>query len=76
MSQLNNFTDHKKENELNLLNCKCRDPDYFTNLTSDFKRKALSSFFPYEYLLTKNFDDFNILLIELNVNFDILAIRQ
>ena len=26
--------------------------------------------------LTKNFDDFNILLSELNVSFDILAIRE
>ena len=51
MNQLNNFTDDKKENELNLPNCKYRDPDYFKNPTKDFKRKALY-FFPYECLLT------------------------
>ena len=28
-NQLNNFTDDKKENELNLPNCKYRDTDYF-----------------------------------------------
>ena len=51
MNQLNNFTDDKKENELNLPNCKYRDPDYFKNPTKEFKRKALY-FFPYECLLT------------------------
>ena len=29
MNQLNNFTDDEKENELTLINCKYRDPDYF-----------------------------------------------
>ena len=43
MNQLNNFTDDEKENELNLPNCKYRDPDYFKNLII---------FFPYECLLT------------------------
>ena len=51
MSQLNNFTNYEKENELNLAACKYRGPDYFKNLIKDFKRKILS-FFPYEYLLT------------------------
>ena len=44
MNQLNNFTDDEKENELNLPNCKYRDPHYFKNLAKDFKRKALSFF--------------------------------
>ena len=51
MSQLNNLTDDKKENDLNLPNRKYRDIDYFRKLTKDFKRKALT-FFPYECLLT------------------------
>ena len=51
MNQLNNFTDGEKENELNLPNSKYRDPDYFKNLTKDFKRNVLS-FFPYECLIT------------------------
>ena len=33
MSQLNNFTDDEKENELNLPNYKYRYPDCFKNLT-------------------------------------------
>ena len=41
MNQLNNFTDDKKENELNLPNCKYRDLNYFKNLIKEFKRKAL-----------------------------------
>ena len=76
MNQLNNFTDDKKENELNLPNCKCRDADYFKNLTKDFKRKALSFFHMNVCSLTKHFDDFNILLSDLNVSFDILAITE
>ena len=66
MNQLNNFTVDEKENELNLLICKYRVTDY---LTKDFKRRDVCSF-------TKKFDDFNILLSELNVSFDILAITE
>ena len=51
MNEFNNFTDDKKENELNLPNGKYRDTGYFKNLTKYFKRKTLS-FFPYECLLT------------------------
>ena len=76
MNQLNNFTDDKKENELNLPNWKCRDTDYFKNLTKDFKRKALSFFHMNVCSLAKNFDDFNILLGDLNVSLDILAITE
>ena len=76
MNQLNNFTDDEKENELNLPNSKYRDPDYFKNLTKDFKRKALYFFDMNVCSLTKNFDDFNMLLSELNVSFDILAITE
>ena len=76
MNQLNNFTDDEKENELNLSNCKYRDPDYFENLTKDFKRKALSFFHMNVCSLAKNFEHFNILLSELNVSFDILGITE
>ena len=76
MNQLNNFTGNEKENELNLPNCKYRDTDYFKNLTKDFKRKALSFFHMNVCSLTKYFDDFNILLSDLNVSFDILAITE
>ena len=76
MNQLNNFTDNEKESELDLPNCKYRDTDYFENLTKDFKRKAWSFFHVNVCSLTKNFDDFNILLSDLNVGFDILAITE
>ena len=76
MNQLNNFTDDEKENELNLPNRKYRDTYYSKNLTKDFKRKALSFFHMNVCSLTKNFDDFNRLLNELNVSFDILAVTE
>ena len=76
MNQLNNFIDDGKENELNLPNCKYRDTDYFKNLTKDFRRKALSFFHMNACSLNKNFDDFNIILSDLNVSFESLAITE
>ena len=76
MNQLNNFTDDEKENELKLPNCKYRDIDYFQKLSRNFKRKALSFFHMNLSSLTKTFDDFIMLLNDLNVNFDILAITE
>ena len=76
MNQLINFTDDEKENELNFPNCKYRDPNYFKNLTKDFKRKALSFLQMNVCSLTKHFDNFNILLNKINVRFDILAIIE
>ena len=76
MNQLNNFTDGEKENELNLPHCKYRHTEYFKNLAKDFERKALSFFHMNVFSLTKNFNDFNILLSELNVSFDILAVTE
>ena len=76
MNQLNNFTDEEKENELRLPNCKYRDIDYFQKLPRNFKRKTLYFFHMNVSSLTKNFDDFNILLNDLNVNFDILAFTE
>ena len=76
MNQLNNLTDDEKENELNLPNCKYRDTEYFKTFTKDLKRKALSFFCMNVCSLPENLDDFNILLSELNVSFDILAITE
>ena len=76
MNQLNNFIDDEKENELKLPNCKYKDKDYFQKLSRNFKRKTLSLFHMNISSLTKNYDDFNILLNDLNVNFDILAITE
>ena len=65
MNQLNNFTDDEKEKEF-----------YFQKLFRNFKRKTLSFFYMNLSSLTKSFDDFNILLNDLNVNFDIVAITE
>ena len=65
-----------RKNELNLPNCKYRDTEYFKSLTKDFKRKALSFFHMNVCSLTKNFNDFNMLLSDLSVSFDILAITE
>ena len=62
--------------KMNLPNCKYIDTEYFKNLTKDFKRKILSFFHMNVCSLTKSVDDFNILLSELNVSFDILAITE
>ena len=76
INQLNKFTDDEKETELNLPNYEYRDTDYLKNLAKDFKRKALSFCHMNVWSLTKNFGDFNILLSDLNVSFDILAITE
>ena len=74
--KLNNFTDDEKINYLKLPNCKYREIDYFQKLSKNFKRKTLSFFRMNVCSLTKNFDDFDILFNDLNVNFDILAITE
>ena len=76
MTKLNNFTDDEKKNNLKLPNCKYREIDYFQKLSKNFKRKTLSFFRMNVCSLTKNFDDFDILLNDLNVNFDVLAITE
>ena len=73
MNKPNNLTDDGKENESNLPNCKYRDTDYFKNLTKDFKRKALLFF---NMNVCSLADDFNKLLSELHVSFDIVAITE
>ena len=57
-------------------NYKYRDIDYLKNFTRDFKRKVLSFFHINVCSLTENFNAFNILLSDLNVSFDILAITE
>ena len=46
------------------------------NFTKNFKKKALPYFHTNVCSLTKNVDDFNMVLSELNVGFDILAITE
>ena len=65
-----------RKKKLNLSIYKQRDTVYFKNLTKDFKSKVLSFFYMNVCSLIKNFDNFNILLSELNVSFHILAITE
>ena len=76
MNQLKNFTDDEKKNELKLPNCKYGEIDYFQKLPRNFKRKTLSLFHMNVCTLTKNFDDFNILLNDVSVNFGIISITE
>ena len=77
MDQFNNFTDDEKENELKLPNCKYRDIDHFQQkLSRNVKKKTLSFFDMNVSSLIKNFDDFNMLLNDLNVNFDTLQLQN
>ena len=66
----------RKKNELNFPNCKYRNTNLFKNPTKYFKRKALSFFHKNVCLLTKHLRDFKILLSELNISFEILAITE
>ena len=77
MDQFNNFTDDDIENELKLPNCKYRDIDHFQQkLSRNVKKKTLSFFDMNVSSLIKNFDDFNMLLNDLNVNFDTLQLQN
>ena len=65
-----------RKKKLNLSIYRQRDTVYFKNLTKDFKSKVLSFFYMNACSFIKNFDNFNILLSELNVSFHILAITE
>ena len=71
MNQLNKFTDFVKENELKLPNCKYREIYYFLMLFQNFHFST--SMYVH---LPKTLTFFKILLNDLNVNFDILAITE
>ena len=76
MNQINNFADDDKANDLKLLNCKYREIYYSQKLSKNFKRKTLSIFCINVCSLTKNFNDFNITLNYLIVNFDIFTVTE
>ena len=60
----------------NLPNCKYRDISYFSNLDVELKSKCLSFFHLNINSLSKNFDNFNHLINELKLEFDILGISE
>ena len=74
LCQLNNLSE--KENNENLPNCKYRDISYFTNLDMELKSKCLLFFRLSINSLSKNFDNFNNLINELKLEFDILGISE
>ena len=79
LSQLNNLSekeDDDNENLLNTVNCKYRDISYFSNLDVELKSKCLSFFHLNINSLSKNFDNFNHLINELKLKFDILGISE
>ena len=76
MNQINNFADDDKANDLKLPNYKYREIYYSQKLSKNFKRKTLSIFRINVCSLTKNFNDFDITLNYLIVNFDIFAVTE
>ena len=60
----------------NLPKCKYRDASYFSNLDVELKSKCLSFFHLNINSLSKNFDNFNHLINELKLEFDILSISE
>ena len=76
MNQLNNFTDDKKKHELNFPKYKFRD-ETISKILPKVLKKMLYLFFHINVCsLIKKFDDFSVLLSELNVSFEILAITK
>ena len=59
-----------------MLDCKYRNIEYFKKLSSPFKTKALSLFHLNTCFLQKVFDNFHILLNELSINLDTIAITK
>ena len=76
LCQLNNLSEKENIDNENLPNCKYRDISYFSNLDVELKSKCLSFFHLNINLLSKNFDNFNHLINELKLEFDILGISE
>ena len=71
INQLNKFTEETKDYDENLPNRQYRNFGYLQNFSEIFKSKSLSSLHINICSLSKNFDEFCILLKEINVNFNI-----
>ena len=76
LCQLNNLSEKENIDNENLPNCKYRDISYFSNLDVELKSKCLSFFHLNINSLSKNFDNFNHLINELKLEFDILSISE
>ena len=76
LCQLNNLSEKENNDNENLPKCKYRDISYFSNLDVELKSKCLSLFHLNINSLSKNFDNFNHLINELKLEFDILGISE
>ena len=73
---MNNLSEEKNIDNENLPNCKYRDISYFSNLDLELKSKCLSFFHLKINSLSKKFDNFNLLINELKLEFVILGISE
>ena len=73
---MNNLSEKENIDNENQPKCKSRDISYFSNLDMELKSKCLSFFHLNINSLSKNFDNFNHLINELKLEFDILGILE
>ena len=73
---MNNLSEKKNNDNENLPNCKYGDISFFSNLDVELKSKCLSFFHLNINSLSKIFDNFNHLINELKLGFDILIISE
>ena len=73
LCQLYNLSEKENYENEKLRNCKYRDISYFSNLDVELKSKFLSFFHLNINSLSKGFDNFNHLINELKLEFDILG---
>ena len=76
LCQLNSVSEKKNIDNEKLPNCKYRSISYFSSFDVELKSKCLSFFHLNINSLSKNFDNFNHLINELKLEFDILGISE
>ena len=76
LCHLNNLSEQKNIINGNLPNCKYRDVSYFLNTDVKLKLKCLPLFHLSINSLPQNFDDFNHLINDLNLDFDISGLSE
>ena len=76
LCQLNNISEQDTNDNENLPNCKYRDVSCFSKLDQKLQLKVISFFHLNTNSLSKNFDNFNHLTNDLNLDFDFLDISE
>ena len=74
LRQLNNLSNKESNDNENLFNSRYRDISYFSNLDMKINSKCISLFHHNVNSLSNYFDNFNHLISELKLYFDILGI--